>query len=220
LNLFSHFFFKIRVVGNERLDHITPTEFNKLSSFHHYTFTSVLRLDKYLTLFDPVASENSYFVVPLKAMGYTEDGPISSVELDWDFLDRIWKEKDTLRPVPVSNYDRQGYKFHRENYMDAVVTPWYRNNDQPQFFYVAEICANLTPMSQFPGEIKRQNNLTIDNNNVLILRMWFSLNFYPFFASVQDVNSKPLKNITIESTICQFMILSSLSWMWIIRRLD
>lgn len=112
----------------------------------------MLRLDKYLTLFDPEASENSYFVVPLRAVGRSNgDSSIESVELDWQFVDRIWKEKNTLRPVPVNDHERKGYKFRREEYLDAVVTPWYRNNDQPQFFYVAEICTNLTPMSQFPG---------------------------------------------------------------------
>ncbi|RZC40034.1 PAZ and/or dsrm domain containing protein [Asbolus verrucosus] len=29
--------------------------------------------------------------------------------------------------------------------------PWYRNQDQPQYFYVAEICSNLNPSSDFPG---------------------------------------------------------------------
>lgn len=29
--------------------------------------------------------------------------------------------------------------------------PWYRNQDQPQYFYVAEICNNLNPESNFPG---------------------------------------------------------------------
>ena len=29
--------------------------------------------------------------------------------------------------------------------------PWYRNQDQPQYFYVAEICQHLNPTSDFPG---------------------------------------------------------------------
>lgn len=36
-------------------------------------------------------------------------------------------------------------------YQDAVVMPWYRNQDQPQYFYVAEICNHLNPKSSFPG---------------------------------------------------------------------
>lgn len=47
--------------------------------------------------------------------------------------------------------DRIGYKFEPSHYRDAVVMPWYRNRDQPQYFYVAEICTNLNPKSSFPG---------------------------------------------------------------------
>ncbi|CAK1592444.1 unnamed protein product [Parnassius mnemosyne] len=43
------------------------------------------------------------------------------------------------------------FVFDPEKYKEAVVTPWYRNQDQPQFFLVAEICWNLTPDSAFPS---------------------------------------------------------------------
>ncbi|CAH2065033.1 unnamed protein product, partial [Iphiclides podalirius] len=43
------------------------------------------------------------------------------------------------------------FVFDAEKYNDAVVTPWYRNRDQPQFFLVAEICWNLSPDSAFPS---------------------------------------------------------------------
>ncbi|KAJ8706627.1 hypothetical protein PYW07_012705 [Mythimna separata] len=43
------------------------------------------------------------------------------------------------------------FVFDAEKYREAVVTPWYRNQDQPQFFLVAEICWNLTPDSSFPS---------------------------------------------------------------------
>ncbi|XP_054928461.2 endoribonuclease Dcr-1 isoform X3 [Dermacentor andersoni] len=38
----------------------------------------------------------------------------------------------------------------RRQYYDKKVTPWYRNLDKPQFFYVAEICHDLNPLSDFP----------------------------------------------------------------------
>ncbi|XP_061727447.1 endoribonuclease Dcr-1 [Cydia pomonella] len=44
------------------------------------------------------------------------------------------------------------FVFDPEKYREAVVTPWYRNQDQPQFFLVAEICSNLTPDSEFPSD--------------------------------------------------------------------
>lgn len=45
---------------------LTEIEINKIVAFIHYTFTSVLRLQKYLMMFDPNSSENSYFIVPTK----------------------------------------------------------------------------------------------------------------------------------------------------------
>jgi endoribonuclease Dicer len=44
----------------------TPDKLEKIVTFLNYTFTSVLRLQKYLMMFDPQASENSYFIVPTR----------------------------------------------------------------------------------------------------------------------------------------------------------
>ncbi|CAG7831733.1 unnamed protein product [Allacma fusca] len=133
---------------------ISAEKLEKISAFHHYTFTSVLRLNKYLTLFDPGQAENAYYVVPLKGLrpGSSEEtSPITGVDIDWDFINAIWKEKDSRRPSSLKDDERKEFSFDRERYVDAVVMPWYRSNDQPQYFYVAEICDNLTPRSQFPG---------------------------------------------------------------------
>lgn len=43
------------------------------------------------------------------------------------------------------------FEFNQEEYEDAVVMPGYRNIDQPQHFYVAEIRMDLNPASPFPS---------------------------------------------------------------------
>ena len=43
------------------------------------------------------------------------------------------------------------FKFCIEDFEDAVVMPSYRNMDQPQHFYVAEIRTDLNPLSPFPS---------------------------------------------------------------------
>ena len=35
--------------------------------------------------------------------------------------------------------ERKKYKFRAEDYRDAVVMPWYRNLEQPNFYYVADV---------------------------------------------------------------------------------
>lgn len=119
-------------------------QLEKVNTFINYTFTNVLRLRKYLMLFDPEAIENSFFVVPV----ISESGDI---EVDWKFLGLIQKNINTT-PQYVSDEDRSDRPFDHNRFKDAVVMPWYRNQDQPQYFYVAEICYHLTPESSFPGE--------------------------------------------------------------------
>ncbi|KAE8573160.1 Putative dicer-1 [Halyomorpha halys] len=115
-----------------------------IATFLNFNFTSVLRLQKYLMSFDPQAKENSFFIVPTKK----DDNGISQV--DWDFLEVIYKRRDES-PHSISDEERKGFAFDPEKYNDAVVMPWYRNQDQPQYFYVAEICYHLNPKSGFPG---------------------------------------------------------------------
>jgi len=43
---------------------LTASQIEKIVPFINFTFTSVLRLQKYLMMFDPDTSENSYFIVP------------------------------------------------------------------------------------------------------------------------------------------------------------
>ncbi|XP_046424425.1 endoribonuclease Dcr-1 isoform X2 [Neodiprion fabricii] len=126
---------------------LNADQIERVAAFLKYTFTNVLRLQKYLMLFDPNASENSYFIVPVKTV-ITENGP--DVHVDWEFLERIYENRNAI-PNEVSEGDRNQFKFDATKYHDAVIMPWYRNKDQPQYFYVAEICANLNPKSSFPG---------------------------------------------------------------------
>lgn len=119
-------------------------QLEKVNNFINYTFTNVLRLRKYLMLFDPEAIENSFFVVPVTS----ESG---GIQVDWKFLGLI-QENINMTPQYVSDEDRKNQPFDHNRFKDAVVMPWYRNQDQPQYFYVAEICYHLSPESSFPGE--------------------------------------------------------------------
>lgn len=124
---------------------LTEEQLSKIIVFLNYVFTNVLRLQKYLMVFEPDSSENNYFIVP--TIKNSENG---KTEVDWDFLNVIYKNRD-LMPRVVLEEDRKDYQFDSEKYQDAVVMPWYRNQDQPQYFYVAEVCTHLNPKSSFPG---------------------------------------------------------------------
>ena len=119
--------------------------------FHDYTFSKVLRLVKYPMNFSPDNAENSIIVLPLKLTKSAKDEQPSKEEIDWEFLKKIGEEGDT-KLAPVSDEERKDFEFSKSRYEDAVIMPWYRNQDQPQYFYVAEICSHLSPASDFPGQ--------------------------------------------------------------------
>lgn len=116
-----------------------------LRTFHEYTFSKVLRLEKYPTMFDP---DNSPFTVLLAPVIDVEgDG----TKIDWDFVDKIVNSGHDS--YTSSEEERKNFKFNYDNYVDAVVIPWYRLTDRQQFaYYVAEICTNMSPRSPFPDE--------------------------------------------------------------------
>lgn len=126
---------------------LTQEQLDKISIFLNYVFTNVLRLQKYLMVFDPKSSENSYYIVPTIRSDLNNS---ATTQVDWNFLDTIHENKD-LTPKVIPQEQRENFEFNSEKYTDAVVMPWYRNQDQPQYFYVAEICMHLNPKSSFPG---------------------------------------------------------------------
>lgn len=125
---------------------LTPEQIECINVFLNYTFTNVLRLQKFLMLFDPDSTENCVFIVPTVKTAQTE-----SRVIDWKFLELI-QANGNMMPQPVPEGERQAQPFEAQRFQDAVVMPWYRNQDQPQYFYVAEICPHLSPLSCFPGD--------------------------------------------------------------------
>lgn len=70
--------------------------------------------------------------------------------VDWQFVDLINQQKGQVSKTPERPNDEE-FVFKQDRYENSVVMPCYRNLDQPQFFYVAEICHHLNPESEFPG---------------------------------------------------------------------
>lgn len=123
---------------------VTLDQWGQIYEFMNYTFTSVLRLEKYVMVYFPKKADQSYYIVPaIKTKS-------NDITIDWGFLSLIYEQKD-LKPAVIPEKKRKKFKFSRASYEDAVVMPWYRNRTTPQFFYVAEICKHLNPGSHFPG---------------------------------------------------------------------
>ncbi|CAM1325416.1 DICER1 (predicted), partial [Pycnogonum litorale] len=120
-------------------------ELQKLTFFHCYTFSNVLRLKKYPMEFKNDLTNSSFLIIPVLCQNR------EFVNIDWVFVDTIYSEKGKVLRKPGRN-ETTGYEFDEDKYVDAVVMPCYRNLDRPQCFYVAKICYDLKPSSEFPGE--------------------------------------------------------------------
>ncbi|XP_050699667.1 endoribonuclease Dicer-like isoform X6 [Eriocheir sinensis] len=131
---------RVQEVGSG--ERFSQDQLEALQYFHKFSFTHVLRLEKYPIKFDPTNAKTAFYIVPLNKFG-------DKNSIDWEFVRKIQAEGDP-RPMPPLDEARQKFTFQHSLYEDAVVMPWYRNQDQPQYFYVAEICTHLNPQSDFP----------------------------------------------------------------------
>nr|AVK59441.1 Dicer-1-PA [Spodoptera frugiperda] len=139
---------------------VSPRRGKLIRRFMRFVFAEVLRVRRRgMKLQSEGSTHNNYYIVPtIKTV--TPDGT-HKIDIDWDFLELIYqhteekKASDLEKPVlwqEMPDDDKgETFVFDAEKYKEAVVTPWYRNQDQPQFFLVAEICWNLTPDSSFPS---------------------------------------------------------------------
>ncbi|XP_041984261.1 endoribonuclease Dcr-1 [Aricia agestis] len=158
---------------------LSPRRAKLIRRFMKFVFADVLRVRRRgMRLHADAAPHNNYYVVPTTKR--TKEDGTTVVDIDWEFLELIYnhteeqKSQEIDKPVlwedgetkekEKKEKDREVkkienpllkpgevFEFDAEKYKDAVVTPWYRNQDQPQFFLVAEICWNLSPESEFPS---------------------------------------------------------------------
>ncbi|XP_053622668.1 endoribonuclease Dcr-1 [Plodia interpunctella] len=154
---------------------VSPARCRLVRRFMRFVFAEVLRVHRRgMKLQTDGSKHNNYYVVP--TVKTTDEDGTTKIDIDWAFLELIYEhteakkhaeiEKPILFPEGDNNEGKkEGVKkmdnpllkpgetfvFDPEKYKEAVVTPWYRNQDQPQFFLVAEICWNLTPDSAFPS---------------------------------------------------------------------
>ncbi|KAK7073564.1 hypothetical protein SK128_022965, partial [Halocaridina rubra] len=103
---------------------MTLEQLTSLQRFHKFTFSHVLRLEKYPIKFDPTNAKTAFYIVPLNKF-------VDYEGIDWDFVKEIQMEGDP-RPIPPEDSARKRFNFEHGRYEDAVVMPWYRNQDQPQ----------------------------------------------------------------------------------------
>ncbi|KAK0420733.1 hypothetical protein QR680_014851 [Steinernema hermaphroditum] len=115
--------------------------------FHEYIFQDVLSLANDSVAFIPSEAPMGTLIVPLIRRTEGED---MKYDLDLTHLSNIIEYKQI--PYVPSEEERRSFTFNPELFKDAVVVPWYRNMDSPEFYSVTEIVHDETPSSQFPDD--------------------------------------------------------------------
>nr|SZF06445.1 endoribonuclease Dcr-1 [Psoroptes ovis] len=133
---------------------IDDEKLRQIEKFHQFTFEDVLPLSKSSIRFDRKNGSNgNYLIVPIN---FDENKNRKSI--DWKFLESIWKSESSDTKFQEINQekseDNQNNKFifDEKLYKDAVVIPKYRKDKLQAFYYVAEICYDLSPLSPFPDQ--------------------------------------------------------------------
>ena len=134
---------EVDVVRVDQAVSLDAEQLQRVANFQRYIFKNVLSLEKDPMLFDPLHADCSYLIVPLRR---TEaDG----LTLDLAFVDLISSVRNA-KPQFIADGQRAGYVFQPAKFQDTVVLRWYRDQEHPQCFYVAEIFYELNPQSKFP----------------------------------------------------------------------
>lgn len=74
----------------------------------------------------------------------------SDLDIEWSFVEHVINSS-VHHKRNIFDSKRDTFQFDKAKFEDAVVMPSYRNIDQPQHFYVAEIRNDLSPLSPFPS---------------------------------------------------------------------
>ncbi|CAD5226751.1 unnamed protein product [Bursaphelenchus xylophilus] len=119
----------------------------KIYDFHQHVFDDILRVVKSAVEFNPEESNIPLLVVPIIKQRNT-DGNVTDCILNVELLEKEFN-KQLGKP---SLEERQKMTFEKEKYEDAVVSPWYRVNEHPSYYYVARLASESNPGSKFPDE--------------------------------------------------------------------
>ncbi|GMR41734.1 hypothetical protein PMAYCL1PPCAC_11929, partial [Pristionchus mayeri] len=153
-----------------------------LKLFHHYIFRSVLQLAKDCLEFRlDEATPLQTIVVPLDRM--TGSDGSEEYRLKMDYVREVVNNMEEMPRVPTEE-KRKEFKFVASEWEESVVMPWYRNVQQPTFFYVVDILSEMSPSSSFPDEefntfneyFKKKYHLQIYDQEQALLEVEYTSN--------------------------------------------
>uniref|UniRef100_A0A1I7U3K6 Dicer-2 n=1 Tax=Caenorhabditis tropicalis TaxID=1561998 RepID=A0A1I7U3K6_9PELO len=171
---------KVRLTVAPEKTRVTQSELEEIQLFHDYLFTQVLQMCKTGNLELDVTNNAplNTLIVPLNKS--KESGTYA---INMKYVTEVVANMENMPRIPTDEVRRQ-YKFNPDDYKDAIVMPWYRNMEQPAFYYVADVLTELRPSSKFPDSnfdtfndyFIRKYNLEIYDQNQSLLDVDFTSN--------------------------------------------
>ncbi|GMT08684.1 hypothetical protein PENTCL1PPCAC_30858 [Pristionchus entomophagus] len=174
---------RVNVVLSPKTITLDDKTLTYLKLFHHYIFRSVLQLAKDCQLqfcLDETTPMQT-IIVPLDRISASDGSLDYSIKMD--YVREVVDNMEEMPRVPTED-KRKEFKFIASEWEECVVMPWYRNVQQPTFFYVVDILSEMSPQSSFPDEefntfngvFKKKYHLQIYDQDQALLEVEYTSN--------------------------------------------
>uniref|UniRef100_A0AC35TIS6 Endoribonuclease Dcr-1 n=1 Tax=Rhabditophanes sp. KR3021 TaxID=114890 RepID=A0AC35TIS6_9BILA len=141
---------EVKIVNSNKKVTLTEEELIDCQKFHDHLFVDVLQCVRNEVDFAPYKSSLQVVFLPLKRDGMGADGNCDFI-IDMEYIRDSLDGFDKLNIVPT-DIERHKFVFKREDFLNSVVFPWYRQVDIKTYFYVGDIYNDMTPKSDFPDK--------------------------------------------------------------------
>uniref|UniRef100_A0AAF5CWV1 Endoribonuclease Dicer n=1 Tax=Strongyloides stercoralis TaxID=6248 RepID=A0AAF5CWV1_STRER len=126
---------------------ITQENWDKAIKFHEYIFSDILRVTDVAT-FSAAQAIVKIVTLPLKKIKLENDNEFD-YKIDFDYMNYILETLEGMFKPPLEE-DRKKYVFNESLYENAIVYPWYRSEENRNYYIIGEIMHDVKPSSDFP----------------------------------------------------------------------
>ncbi|KAI3386226.1 hypothetical protein SNEBB_000633 [Seison nebaliae] len=136
-------FIDLSLLNNKEFYQFNLFEIKKILYFHSYLFNNILKFGENVSnvQYDIRCSQSFSLVIPLKMN-----------EIDWDQINSIWNNRHLS--IFDIEMNRSRNELNLEQFSNSVITPTYRNREEPEYFFVSGIDPFLKISSSFPSKGK------------------------------------------------------------------
>ncbi|CEF64380.1 Endoribonuclease Dicer [Strongyloides ratti] len=179
---------------------ISLENWDKAIKFHEYIFSDILRVTDVAT-FSAAQAIVKIVTLPLKKIKLESDNEFD-YEIDFNYMDYILETLEGMFKPPLEE-DRKKYVFNESLYENAIVYPWYRSEENRNYYIIGEIMHDVKPSSDFPDNnfktfeeyFLEKYKITIYNKDQPLLDVDYTSNRLNLLVpKYPSKSSRPLKN--------------------------